>query len=324
MKSVPLIGFDVGFGQTKGVSDSGHELCVPSWTARVNDNAMALDRVNLIVDEKVHWLVGDDAHRLARARLPEVDSSWYRQPEFRVLTRYILEQMGTRSARVVTGLPVRYHAEHKEHLQKTLQSWSSSGINLEVLRIIPQPVGSYFYLAMDDAGNAQEGFANTRVGIVDIGGGTVDAIELNHAKVSWTVHASEPRGVSRAYEYLHSYIRGKGIAARIADMPSVMAAGQIRDGKQVLSLERPIAEAKRLVVQAVADIVIDLWTNATSLDALIVTGGGAALCRDELVKEFSKARIMIPDAPHLANARGYLRAARHYAGQRSGARSASA
>lgn len=303
-----LIGIDVGYGQVKARSLDGRELCIPSWTARVHDKTMAMGNIQIVNDNGDMWLVGEDAHRLAKASVPQVDSSWFEQDEYRVLFRYALSHFGVRSARIVTGLPIRHLKTHKERLVNTFKSWKSMGLNVEPVRVVAQPVGSLWEVAFDDKGAkpVDPGFRG-RVGIVDIGNGTIDAIEANELHVSLTNHACDPKGVSRAYDYVLSYIRAKGIQARITDMPKVIAAGTIRDGASLLPLDKPIAEAKRLIVQAAADIISEMWTNPQSLDWLIFTGGGAAFVETELKQEFRKARVSIPANPHMANVRGYLK-----------------
>ncbi|TJY57378.1 ParM/StbA family protein [Sinimarinibacterium sp. CAU 1509] len=307
MKNPLLLGIDVGFGQLKAASVDGREICMPSWTAQVHDRSMSLKETKVVNDRGAMWLVGEDAHRLAKASVPTVDSLWYETDEYRVLFRYALEHFGVRAARIVTGLPVKnIRSDHRERLMRTLKSWKSDGLDIEVARIVPQPVGSLFDICFDAHGEPVDSM-DGRIGIVDIGNGTIDAVEVTDGEVSWTTNTSEPRGVSRAYEYLLSHIRNRDLPARITDMPRVFAQGSIRSGTTTISLEKPIAEAKRMVVQAVSDIVADLWTNPNSLECLILSGGGAAFLQAELMETFKKANVKIPKTPHLSNVRGYLK-----------------
>lgn len=302
-----LLGIDVGFGQLKAATVDGRELCMPSWTAQVNDRSMSMKSTKIVNDDATMWLVGEDAHRLAKASVPTVDSLWYETDQYRVLFRYAMEYFGVTSARIVTGLPVKnIRSDHKERLMNTLRSWKTRGMKLDVVRVVPQPVGSLFDICFDNTGKPIDSMKG-RIGIVDIGNGTIDAVEVTDGEVSWTTNTSEPRGVSRAHEFLLSHVRSKGIQARITDMPRVFAQGNIRDGNSMLPLDKPIADAKRMVVQAVSDIVADLWTNANSLEWLIFSGGGAAFIEQELLAEFKRARVKIPKSPHMANVKGYVK-----------------
>lgn len=306
-----LIGFDVGFGQLKAYTLDGRHLCIPSWTAMIHDRSMATTQLELVNDSGNVWLVGEDAHRLARASVPTVDSGWYEQTEFRVLVRYAMNHFGVQNARIVTGLPIRYMADHRKRMRSVIESWKSDEfgkpLNIKVVKIVAQPAGSLAEVGYREDGTPVDDSYMGRVGVIDIGNGTIDAIEANQGKISLTNHASEPRGVSRAYESVLSYVRSKGIPARIAHMPKAVADGSIRDGKSMLNLEKPIAEAKQALVQAVDDIISDLWTNPQMLDRLVFTGGGAAFAGKELQKRFNRSRVSIPADPHMANVRGYVR-----------------
>ncbi len=307
MSQLPLIAIDLGFGQCKGASIDGRTVKVPSWTSRIEDRTMLTDNNDLVQDGDHYWLVGDRARLQGVAVAPTVDSTYYQTDQWRVMLRYMLNRFGLRDARIVTGLPIAHVRQHAQGLRSTILGMRQYGMRLEVVSILPQPVGSMMYLMMDGSGVVPDDMRG-RVGIVDIGSGTIDAIEVNDG-VPAAHYRSEPRGVHRVYEHLYDYLRDKKIPARLSDMPTVMQQGTVTDGRKARDVSKAIAEAKAVLVRSVAGVVEDLWGSDTALSTLIITGGGAALARDELEKRFQASRLRIPKEPDLANVRGYLRAA---------------
>lgn len=303
-----LVGIDVGFGQIKAVAADGRSLSIPSWIAPVPEDSIGTKHAVTVTDKGKQYLVGEDAARFARARIPTVDSAWHEEPAFRILFRYVAQHFGTDHMRVATGLPVRYFVRNRDSLKKTMESFSGDGLTVEVVTVVPQPAGTLWSCFFDPSGAARTDFGG-RVGIIDIGNGTIDAIEVNDSEMSWTSHASEPRGVSRAYEYLHSVVRSKGLNLRITDMPQLVDNPVVKDAGKEINFKRAVAESKRIVVQSVQDIVDELWGSTSALNHIIFTGGGSAFVRQELEQTFSRTSCTIPKEPHLANAQGYVRIA---------------
>lgn len=310
MSSNPqVIALDIGFGQVKAAID-GRQISFPSYTARVTHAAQTNGNAETYTDADGTWLVGQSAHRFSKAKAPTVDSTWYAEPEFRVLAGHAINMLGASGFAVVTGLPIRYYNRHAtpfvEHVRN---DWPKRGLTANIARVLPQPIGTFLHIATDERGGLKKEFAG-RIAVIDIGAGTIDAVEINSGDISWDALSSEPYGVNRAFEHLQSHIRAKGVNLRMSDMPEIFRTGHYsRHGEQV-AVAKPIEDAKQIVLQAVLDQAHELWGNMASVDTVLFTGGGAQFLRPELQSAFKKSKVFIPEHSESANASGYLKAYR--------------
>lgn len=302
------VALDLGFGQCKGKSAS-KQVKMPSYTAKVSTALMA-NTSQIIADKTGNWLAGHDAIANGHAKTPDVDSSWYQTTEYRILATKLLQELGNlNKVDLVTGLPIAHMERHQSALKSEIHSWKTYGLKINVKRIVPQPIGTLFAVAYDKDMRAVDGFGG-KVGIVDIGRGTIDAVEINKHQLNKSSYASTHEGVSRVYVALQNEISIKhSTHIPLAEIPELFITGQfIKKGRPV-DLTTAIKSAKKATLAPLARVIEDMWGNQNTLSKLVITGGGAALLRDELKATYHKDQLVIPDDPDMSNVTGYLRIA---------------
>ena len=303
------IGLDVGYGSVKACASNGQVHQFESITSRVSSiqNGEGASP-SLLHDTSGAWIVGKDAITYGTPQAPRIDSSWILDDQYRVLSLHAINRFRIKEADLVLGLPVSSYHRSAPQLKDLYTSWGRLGYQLRVLQVLPQPVGTLWDVAYDEKAQNYLPEFGGRIGIVDIGSGTVDCIEMNDFKVSWDRRSSEPRGVARAHEFLYAHILERHkVPCTLAEMSKVIADGYVtRFGKQV-KLDSAIADAKRQVLIGMKAQMEQLWGNQSQLKRIVFTGGGADFLRAELEKHFPVEQIVVPTDPALANARGYLK-----------------
>jgi hypothetical protein len=311
MSEIPKVkvAMDNGYGQVKASSDQGQEMVTPACAAKLSSGALQLNQLEGYFEDMWTggWLVGNDAMTHAEPESAPIDSNWFTHPQFRVLSLWTLKQLGAKKVELYTGLPVSHYQEQRERLTQTILGWQRAGFEITVPMVLPQPVGTYFNEALDEQGNQKDGFSG-RVGIVDIGHGTLDLIEINNYEVSWTQHRSVPQGVSRAQEALLAELNvKKGCEMSPQDAMNTLRTGIYKHKGQEKSAEKMVRDQKKQLVWFVTQQMKKLWGSMNSLDTIIFTGGGAALLNEELTKAFSSHKTVVPSDPDMANCRGYMK-----------------
>ena len=311
MTEVVGVGYDGGFGRGKAVGPGGDELVVPAAVQKVSSELMGRETITSYSDNTGRYLVGDDAIRFGEPARTVIDSSYIETNEFRVMTMYLLQQLGGSKVRLVTGLPVQFYRRDRDRLKQIIQGWTTPRkIEIVDVKVYPQPFGSMMDLSWDWHGTVLKDFSQARTALVDIGHGTTDAIEIAYGQPSPNNYGGTPEGISRIHDKLYNHIRRRfELPVNRADMDSVVRNGGINVQGEKKDLSKFIRSAKREAAEAVESLVLDVWGSTKGLDKIVITGGGAEALRHELTQIFPKAQLEIPEYPGVANARGFAKIA---------------
>lgn len=186
----------------------------------------------------------------------------------------------------------------------------------DYILVVPQYMGTAFELAYDEGMHPVDAFANGRMGILDIGGGTILINTSNHLNPA-------PMGTER-FEGIQTLI--KLIAEKINSTKLFSIERLLREGSTNGSyIYRPsrnaadlrdISDIVKKAIEAysrftVAPLITENFPDIEDADFIVMTGGGAniidkAALLDEIGKEYFDRLVFIASS-ELANVRGFYK-----------------
>jgi plasmid segregation protein ParM len=315
-------GIDLGYNATKAVCENG-KVCFASAVGSPDKARFCLNGdqgITLVSPD--HVLVGDHAVTQSRFLNRREDRQWIESNEYLSLFYAAVSELTKATSvdlQIVTGLPVAFYDDAQtvkgrlmgEHrLQREGQR--AQLVRVQSVRVIPQPFGSLLSEVLDDRGRiANAKLGRSRVGIIDVGGKTVNLLSVNklseigHETASvnaggWTLVRAVRTWLSRDYAGLDD-LRDHDLADAIKNRAirfygrDVDDFGDVVDGLANDLAEQIIGEASKL------------WNGGATLDQIIVTGGGALLLGDAISQHWPHTEIV--SNPVFANAVGYWKLA---------------
>lgn len=343
------IGLDPGFGAFKaacigaegarvatvlsvvgvGSTDMGM-LSVGNLGSRGARRAAQPDQVTFDMGEVRTYLVGENVARYARP-LERMDFLRLSDgPELRALfydVAFRLLGAGEHRANVICGLPVEVMAdgEQARAALRALRAWmvgnhswtvgaggiiSSVSLDINEVRVMAQPAGSYFAWGLDDRGQWARSTDDLRapIAICDVGFCTLDLFALRGGDVIGRFTAGDTLGVRRAAELVISAVRSSyGVSLSLHEADALLRDRQPRlftgDGEKDL---RPVVgQALETTAAAVAAFCERQWGNGRQFAHLLFTGGGAEALRETLVRHYPRGVVLPSSAT--ANALGLAR-----------------
>jgi hypothetical protein len=258
-----------------------------------------------------------------------IDSSFYSSESFKVVFLYSLKQAGIKNPVIVTGLPTEFFEDHRKALAKNLRQWATAeGYNIEGV-IISRQQSAAFYdpLLLDENGNPVDTkeLINGKIGVIDIGYGTIDCGELYNGKLTKKTFG-ESEGVSVIHKEVLTLLqsppsswfgRGKkaGILPEGFSLPKstnehtidkwLREGGEIPFRGEKIDLN-PITKESReqYASKTIQRCINNLWGNTDFHNAIIVAGGGATVIGGDILKTKITTKIFIPKDPNLSIVRG--------------------
>ena len=316
------IGIDVGYNATKAVSNG--RRCAFASAVGTPDKArfsLSGNGNGIILEEPRACAIGDAAVTQSRFVNRNESRDWITSDDWAALFGAALSELTTAThaaLSVVTGLPVAFY-DDKDKLQGCLigehrvkrEGRRGQTFTVDNVRVIPQPFGTLLSAVLDDAGAiADAALAQGAVGIIDVGGKTCNLLSVNQlseigretASVNlggWDLVRAVKRDLARDYPglELRDHALADAIRARKVNYfgEPVPDFGAMIDG-----------HAGRLAGQVIAEAG-QLWNGGATLDAVLITGGGALLLGDYIRKHWRHARVV--SDPVMSNALGYHRLA---------------
>jgi plasmid segregation protein ParM len=320
------IGIDIGYGHTKALSSTGASAVFPSAVGRADPQAFRL-HVNgttpcstlesMVSLDGIQYLVGDAALRHARAVMQPRDRDWLESPPYRILWHAALAHVvlpGT-APTIVTGLPVSFYQDRERLQQVVTQVLAERQTTAKLMRVVPQPFGSFFDTVFDPQGQLIDDkrlLAHT--GIVDVGYFTTDVVEVQELEFIQKGSGSIAVGVATMLDTLRGLLTD-----RVERVISAHEAEQVLQTRclRVRGQEQDVQELCAVAVQdaalAISTYVRQLWGAGDQFDCVLLAGGGGPLVQAALAEQWPF--LQLAHAPLLANARGYVRYALHWGGR---------
>jgi hypothetical protein len=223
---------------------------------------------------------------------------------FGAFTRHI-QQVGPLDApiSVTCGLPLESLSGDSaqatvEGVQRWLRgahTWQADGqpysIEIAEVRVTSQPVGGLFDTLLDEDGRfipARREWFNQEVGVVSIGMSTIELLVVRSRVPVQRFTAGATVGVRRLLEL----VDGQRLYS-LGELDSLLRAGRL-----------DISRALPIWQEEVFGRIEKQWGTAwRRFAAVILLGGGAILLKDVLPYRFG-GKVVLPDDPVLATARG--------------------
>jgi len=323
------IALDVGFSAVKQIAGDSRVIFpsvvgtpMPQASFSIKHNMRAL-----AVSGNGHYTpVGDTALLQSQYVSGRRDPEWVLSQDWMTLFQTaISEVITTPLARVklVTGLPVGDWNRFQEQLRKRLteQTFQFKRIGRDVQRvdvtgviIMTQPYGSLLDKALDNAGRiVSNPWSEGRVGIVDIGGNTMNLLTVNSLEEVTQLTTSDEFGLLRALDDVRTLLHNSftRFSPDVHEVSEWLAKGTFRyQGAEYRTWDYAEAFLTPLI-DLVITKVAEVWPESGRFDAVLLAGGGAAVLgryiKAKMAGQF--ANVEITSDPRWSNVRGYWKLA---------------
>lgn len=330
-----VLGLDVGFGFTKATNGRDTQI----FKSVVGDAAEATFNEQLLPGKSAFgrhlqingdiYYIGELAEQQSRGRGYTLDPTQFLAKYARTLAVSACAPLtdGSQPLRVVTGLPISFFRKYKDTLTQLLQQrhvvtlFKPNGekeeraLNIEKVRVIPQPFGSLFNLMLNDLGKpTSQRFISEKVGVIDIGFRTADYSISDKTRYSERGSQSTDSGISVAFTAIANALQEKsGVAIELYRLYEAVTRGTIKIKGKRYDITAPVKQAFGALATRVATEANRLWSDDWDLDAVVVTGGGGAVLAPFLQPLLEGEVIPVPpdqDA-RMNNVQGYWKYGLH-------------
>ena len=321
------IGMDIGFHAVKALTGGRDPALFPSFVTRPVESLFSLNGHTTMIVNSQHgrWLVGDEAIKKGIAGARKETAAWIASPEYMALFYGALSELTAATnaeINLVTGLPLSDFERDRKDLRDRLlgvhqfvrEGRRGQSLKVESVRVVPQAWGAVLALLLDDKGRiVRPELARSKVGVLDIGGHTVNYLSVDGlsdipsetqgtARGAWNV----VRAVREHFDVSHPGL------SRLRDhavMQAIVTGETWEAGERVdlVPVVKPIIDD---IGREIVDTAAQYWgPGAATMRQVIVCGGGAYLWGDHIKAAFRQAVVL--ESPELANAQGFYRFAAH-------------
>ncbi len=321
-----VVGLDIGYSHLKlafGRAGTPPQLRVlPAMAAPLEHVAVQLEGASraspagipVRLDGK-EWIAGVRPTRVS-GWSRSLHADYAGSETYRALTLAALTLVNTpRIDRLVTGLPVSQavDARQREALRARLLGRHETGIGeVEVaqVRVIAQPVGTFVDALVQGDDDLIGVISEGTVLIVDVGFFSVDWAVLVQGDLRRTTTGTSLEAMSVVIETAAELIAAEGAGqpsvavierALAQGRGSILHQGQRRDVRA--ALQQASAKTARVALEALRQ---DLRREQTTVDRIVVTGGGSDWFTPLVMATFDPVPVERPRDPITANARGYF------------------
>jgi plasmid segregation protein ParM len=332
---VKILGADIGFGYTKATDGRQTQVFKSvvgeATTAQFTDTLLpstaATPRHIEYGGER--YFVGELAESQSRGRGFTLDQGQFLGQYAKTLALASIAPLVDSGdpIRLVTGLPISFFRKHKDALTTLLQNRHAvtlvqpngeridKNLNIERVRVIPQPFGSMFNLMLNDLGKpSSQRFLSEKIGIIDIGFRTSDYTISEKTKFSERGSMSTDSGISAAYTAIAALLQEKsGVNVELYRLYESITRGNIKIKGQRFDLKAVTEQAFNQLAMRIATEVNRLWADDWDIDAIVVTGGGGTALAPYLQPLLEGEVLPMPpdqDA-RLNNVMGYWKYGQH-------------
>jgi len=333
---VEILGIDIGFGFTKATN--GKDFLVTKsvlgeatdiqFQEQVLAGAAGDDHLQVEVDGK-SWFVGELAERQSNVRFFTLDQSQFIAQFAKNLALTAAARLvgGFIPINLVTGLPIGYYRQHKDELPRILQGEhkvalvDSSGkrqektVNINKVRVIPQPFGSMFNLMLNELGDlGDKRLVKEKIGIIDVGFRTSDYTISDKMRYSERGSRTTDSGIARAFSVIATKLREKsGVGVELYRLYDAVERGSIKIRGKEYDLKALTEQVFGQLASSVANEVDRLWVDDWDMDAMVITGGGGAVLAKYLTPLLNGHILPVDPSKdaRLCNVQGYWKFGKH-------------
>jgi plasmid segregation protein ParM len=330
-----VAGVDIGFGFTKA-TDGREFVLFKSILGEAADIQFRAPIVKSEAGPCMHvqldgqaYFVGDYAEQHSDTREFTLDQEKLLADFSKVLT---LTAMGNlfkdyTPVNIVTGLPVGFYREYHQRLAKMLKGHheitfqkndgtsESKRININNLRIIPQPLGSIFNLLLNENGKiANREMGKQKIGVIDIGFRTTDFCIFHGLQYVQRGSSTSDTGIAESFNIISKKLREESkVSIELYRLYDAIETGVIK----IRGKEYNISKLRDAVFAHSASIIAGdisrLWADDWDIDLIIISGGGAMELA-KFLQPLISGNVMPVETnidARLNNVQGYLKYARY-------------
>ncbi len=326
-----IIGIDVGFGFTKATNGKEY-IIFKSIMGDATDIQFQSTFGDNTFSKNLHITIDNQSYFIGSLAEHQSTYQQYTLNQEKMVSEFIkilsLVAAGIcfeegSPLNIISGLPIDYlKKDHKKVSQqlighhKITYHWPDGSaftrkMYINKIYMIPQPMGSLFNLLMDDAGKIIDpDLHHKKVGILDIGFRTTDAIIVNRLKYLERGSISIDMGISNAFTLIANQLRkDHGINIELFRLHDAVRKNVIKIRGNEFNISGIIDNAYDLVSKYIADTINRLWDNDWDIDTIILTGGGSIALEKHLKSHIIGNVISIVNSidPRLSNVQGYLK-----------------
>lgn len=330
-----VAGLDIGYGNVKGAccelkSSISSEFLLPSGAAPLSSMPKKglspdLKGGEAVVVNGVDWAACVEQHHI-QGGVRQTHSEFIGTPEYQAMLLGALSRFDVpRISRLVTGLPVSQYygngnheliAKIKSVMTGTHQINTMKSVRVDAVQVVSQPFGAFMGLAALPEYSYLATKRDISILVIDAGFYSVDWVIISegsvldqHSQSSQlaTSHILDLTAKSLSEEYGRMVSRDR-LDMLLRNRERVIELG----GKEVDFVPRLHDTADGIADRVCTDIMGTLRNFKSSIDYIIVTGGGGYLYEAEIARKFPTAKIITQAEPVLGNVRGYLAIAKRF------------
>jgi len=330
-----VLGLDIGFGFTKAANGREH-LMFKSLIGDAEEIQFKSNFTMTSPTECLHvtidgndYFVGEYAEKQSTVRHYTLEQDKLTADFLKVLSLTAIGLMTEKYVplNVVSGLPVLYFRDYSEQYKKILAGHHEiiyhqpdgqqiqRRLNINKVRMIPQPYGSMMNILLNDRGKmTNRDLAKQKVGVVDIGFNTTDYILID--KLHYISRGSKTinLGISDCFRQIADKIRQKsGLSIELYRLYNPVDSGTIKLKGQEYNLEKTTEQVFKQTAEVIANEDNQSWADDWDMDTIVITGGGSKELASHM-KPLLNGHIILPDPGQdirTNNVQGFMNYARH-------------
>lgn len=320
------IGIDIGYSAVKAASGQ-KRVIFPSVVGTPDKARFSLNgSQTLIMAAPEHVAVGEGAIQQSRFVHRREDRAWIEGPEWYMLALAALTELTEATVaelRLVTGLPVAFYDDRQAVRDRLLgehkaqrEGRRAQKFTVGDCRVVPQPFGCLLAATLDDRGRiVNEALATGAVGIIDIGGKTTNMLSVNKLSEIGTETDSANVGAWDAVRAVRSWLATNcpDLDLRDHQIVDAIIARSLKYYGEKLDLSAIVGETLDKLGNEIVAVATQLWNGGASLDAILISGGGALLLGPHISRKFRHAKVV--EEPVFSNATGFWRFAQRLASE---------
>jgi plasmid segregation protein ParM len=330
-----VLGVDIGFGFTK-VTDGKEFVIFKSLIGEAIDIQFRMNIGKVPFEENLHvtidgkdYFIGDYAEQQSNVRDFTLDQE-------KLITEFVkvlaLTSIGILVDKyvpinIVSGLPVGYLKQYYNHFIKILSGHheivyhhpdgkkETKRLNINKVRMMPQPLGSVFNLLIDDQGKiTSKDLAKQKIGVVDIGFRTTDFSIFDKLRYIDRGSSTTDTGISKSFGIIAKKLREEcGVNIEVYRLYKAVESGFIKIKGKEFNISKLRDQVFSHSAGTIASDIDRLWSEDWDMDAIILTGGGSMELSKYLTPLIQGQIIPIENKidARLNNVQGYLKYGRY-------------